>query len=340
MATRSRSSSRARSFRISGRSPRSTRPALTGATLLALGLVLSAATPAVDPAVLFARLPDGRRLAFRCTGSGSPTVILEGGWGASSLAWSKVQRLVTPLTRVCSYDRAGLGLSDAGPAPRDATAIARDLDEGLRALKVAAPFVVAGHSAGGLYVRAFADRRPGDVVGMVFADPSVEHQDRRMSAVFGPGAGSTAALRDRTAACLAAAKAHALPSPDPKLGKCAAATPVATWEAEVAELDSLWGATSDEVAAGRSSYGALPLIVLTAGDTNAALPDPARRVVDRVWTGLHQELAEHSTIGVRRTVSGTGHLIPKDRPDAVADAIAEVVAAVRGEPLGTPRPIG
>lgn len=320
MATRSRSSSRARSFRISGRS----------AAALALALLLTAAAPVAESGVQFARLPDGRRLAFRCTGSGAPTVILEGGWAASSLGWTRVQRLVAPTNRVCSYDRAGLGASDPGPNPRDGTAIARDLDEGLRAARIAAPFVMVGHSAGGLYVRAFADRRPADVVGMVLVDPSVEYQDKRLSAVFGPGAGSTTGIRDRTALCLAAAKANELPSPDPKLIKCDAATPVATWATEVAELDSLWGATSEEVAGGRSSYGALPLIVLTAGDTNATMPEPARRVADRVWAGLHQELAEHSTAGVRRTVMGTGHLIPKDRPDAVADAITEVVKAGKG----------
>ena len=294
-----------------------------------LALFLTAAAPVADPAVQLARLPDGRNLAFRCTGSGSPTVILEGGWAAPSLAWSRVQRLIAGV-RVCSYDRAGLGLSDPGPNPRDGTAIARDLDEALRAAKIAAPFVMVGHSAGGLYVRAFADRRPADVVGMVLVDPSVEYQDKRLSAVFGPGAGSTAALRDRAAACLAAAKAGKLPSPSPALARCDAATPAGTWATQVAELDSLWTATSDEVAGGRSTYGALPLIVLTAGDTNAAMPDPAHRVADRVWAGLHQELAEHSTAGVRRTVTGTGHLIPKDRPDAVADAIAEVVKARRG----------
>jgi pimeloyl-ACP methyl ester carboxylesterase len=247
----------------------------------------------------------------------------------SSLAWSKVQRLVAPMTRVCSYDRAGMGLSNPGPAPRDGAAIARDLDDGLRAQDRRA--VRRRRSlGGGLYVRLFADRRPADVFSMVLVDPSVKYQDKRLSAVFGPGAGSIAGLRDRSALCLAAAKAHALPSPDPKRLKCDAAKPAATWAAEVAELDSLWGATSDEVAAGRSSYGALPLIVLTAGDTNAAMPDPARRVADRVWAGLHDEIAEHSTVGVRRTVAGTGHLIPKDRPDAVAAAIAEVVKAGKG----------
>lgn len=300
------------------------------ASLVALALVAAAAVSAqAPPGVDRVRLRDGRALAFRCTGRGGPTVLLEGGWAATSLAWSRVQPLIAATTRVCSYDRAGMGLSDPGPIPRDGAAIARDLDEGLRAAKIAPPFVVVGHSAGGLYVRIFADRRPRDVVGMVLVDPSVEYQDKRLSAMFGPGAGSIAALRDRSAACLAAATSHSLPSLDPKLAKCDPATPVATWQTEVAELDSLWGATSDEVAGGRTAYGALPLIVLTAGETNAALPEGARRAADRVWAGLHDEIAARSTVGVRRTVVGSGHLIPKDRPDAVAAAVAEVVAAAR-----------
>ena len=305
------------------------RPLVRWQAQIACGLLALVLMAAADPVIERVRLPDGRALAFRCAGKGLPIVLLEGGWGASSLAWSKVQRLVATTTRVCSYDRAGMGASDPGPTPRDGTAIARDLDEALHAAKIAGPFVVVGHSTGGLYVRLFADRRPTDVVGMVLVDPSVEYQDRRLAAVFGPGAGSTAGLRARTAACLAAATAHALPSADPKLTKCATATPAATWATEVAELDSLWTATSDEVAAGRAHYGALPLVVLTAGDTNAALPVAARRVSDRVWAGLHDEVAEHSSIGVRQTVAGTGHLMPKDRPDAVATAIADVIKAGR-----------
>lgn len=322
------------------RRPRSMRAPITSIRRCAIFAVAAAiATPASSqtaPAVQRVRLSDGRGLAWRCTGHGAPTVILEGGWAASSLAWSRVQPLVSATTRVCSYDRAGMGLSDGGPEPRDGTAIARDLDEGLRTARIAPPFVVVGHSAGGLYVRAFADRRPGDVVGMVLVDPSVEYQDKRLSAIFGPGTGSITGLRDRSAACLTAARAHALPSLEPKLAKCDATTRVATWQTEVAELDSLWGATSDEVADGRASYGAIPLIVLTAGNTNAAMPEGDRRAADRVWAGLHDEIAARSTAGTRRTIARSGHLIPKDRPDAVAAAIADVVVAARAAKIRAP----
>src|SRR5690606_11878578 len=71
---------------------------------------------------LLARLPDGRRLNFRCSGQGSPTVILEGGYGATSLAWGRVRAVIEKTNRVCTYDRAGLGFSDPGPLPRDGAA--------------------------------------------------------------------------------------------------------------------------------------------------------------------------------------------------------------------------
>ena len=292
--------------------------------LAACATILLAAAP--GPRIV--HLPDGRGLALRCTGRGSPTILLEGGWAASSLAWTRVQALLAKTSRVCSYDRAGMGLSDAGPLPRDGVAIARDLDNGLRAAHIGGPFVVVGHSAGGLYVRIFADRRPADVVGMVLVDPSVDHQDVRLAAVLGPGAGSTEALRARTAACLAAVTARSLQR-GPELARCDLTVPAMTLAAEVAELDSLWSATSDEVVAGRESYGAMPLIVLTAGAKHAALPEPARRAADRVWAGLHAEIAERSTAGIRQTVAGAGHLIPRDDPDAVVDAVAKVVAAAR-----------
>lgn len=306
--------------------------------MLLLALALAAASPPTPGQVV--RLPDGRRLDFRCAGAGSPTVVLESGFGADALAWPRVKALVAPTNRICSYDRAGSGFSDPGPLPRDGAAIARDLDDGLRAAKIGGPLVVVGHSAGALYVRLFADRRPRDVVGMVLIDPSVEYQDRRLAAAFGPGAGSVAGIRARVARCLAGAEVDALPSTDAGLAKCGSA-PSSTWATQLSELDTLWTMTSDELAHGRQSYGAMPLVVLTAGDTYSGNPDRAQ--IEAVWAALHGEVAARSSRGVRRTVAGSGHLIMRDRPDAVAVAIAEVVAAGKSPPavpLGTPRPIG
>lgn len=316
------------------------------------GGVLSAAEASARPSLL-ARLPDGRRLNFRCAGRGSPTVLFEGGFAATSLAWSKVQSEVALAHKACSYDRAGYGFSDPGPLPRDGAATAKDLDDGLRAAGLTGPFVLVGHSAGGLYVRLFADRRPGDVVGMVLVDPSIEHQDQRFAAVFGPGAGSLAGIRGRVVGCLAAARRGALPSDTPALAACApkprSAQPPAvnaarmaealrpsTWETQLSELDSLWGATSDEVEAGRKSFGRLPLIVLTADGTYAASPPAARAAIDTFWRALHQEIAGRSTRGGERLVSGSSHMMMFDRPDAITLAVTEVIAESENKPGATP----
>jgi pimeloyl-ACP methyl ester carboxylesterase len=307
---------------------------------------VGAAAAAPETKDLMARLPDGRRLHLVCAGEGAPTVLLEGGFAATARAWWKVQPLVARSTRVCAYDRAGAGQSDPGPFPRDARAIADDLGQALRQARIAGPYVVVGHSAGGLYVRAFADLHPREVVGMVLLDPSVEHQDRRFAEVFGPGAGSLKVQRDRALRCEAAARAGGLPSSDPALAICtprppatpspaadalwAAALRPETWATQVSELDSLWGSASDEVAAGRQSYGAMPLVVLTADGTYAKLPPSVRPSVDELWRRLHAEIAARSSRGRTQVVVNSSHMIMIDRPDAVAEAIAEVLEEARG----------
>ena len=307
----------------------------------------AAASPSEEASThpgLLARLPDRRVINFRCAGAGRPTVLLEAGYGATSLAWGQVQALEAPRRRACAYDRAGYGFSDPGPEPRDGAAIARDLDQALRAARISGPFILVGHSAGGLYVRLFADRRPNDVVGMVLVDPSVEHQDKRLAAAFGPGAGSLSGLRAVAERCLTAAERGLLPSSDAALASCAprpkpdrpAAVTAArlaeakrttTWTTELSELDNLWTRTSDEVAGGRSRYGDLPLVVLTADGTYAGAPPAVRAAAAGFWTSLHQEIAARSSRGVQRTVSGSSHLMMIDRPDAIAAAIEDVAAA-------------
>lgn len=305
-----------------------------------------AAAPARDPQAhpgQLVRLADGRRLNLRCTGKGAPTVLLESGFAATSLAWWKVQPKIAQTNRVCSYDRAGYGFSDEGPAPRDGAATARDLDHALRRARIRGPFILVGHSAGGLYVRLLADRRPRDVVGMVLVDTSVEFQEQRFAATFGPGAGSLSTIRQRAARCLEAAERNALPSDDPALARCtpkprvgqaadarmAEAVNPANWRTQVSELDSLWTTTSRAVAAGRASFGDMPLIVLTAGEAYGDVPEPGRAMVRAFWTGLHQEVAARSSRGVQRPVAKSSHMMMFDQPDAIVAAVAEVSAVAK-----------
>lgn len=287
-------------------------------------------------------------------GRGSPTVLLEGGYAATSMAWAKIEPRIARTTSVCAYDRAGYGFSDPGPAPRDGKAIAADLDAGLRAAGIGGPFVLVGHSAGALYVRLFAAARPNAIVGMVLAEPSVAHQDARFAALFGPGAASLDPLIRRDRACQEAVRRGALPSSDPELIACVPkrragetageyaeavreAKRPATWATRISELANLWTTTSQEIDQGPLSLDALPLIVLTAGDSYADAPANARPLLFAAWSSMHRELANLSTRGVARIVPGASHMIIIDSPSAVAEAVSEVVAAARARPRSLKR---
>lgn len=112
----------------------------------------------------------GHRLYIECTGSGSPTVILQAGLGAASSSWAGISPNVAASTRVCAYDRAGHERSEAAAGPQDGVALATDLHTLLQRAGIAGPYVLVGHSSGGNYVRVFTDRYPDEVAGMVLLD--------------------------------------------------------------------------------------------------------------------------------------------------------------------------
>ena len=168
----------------SSRPPRTTRQrllrllavfSLVLAGLLLLGLISQAIANAVDAARYPApgKLVDigGYQLHINCTGTGSPTVILDAGLGGTSLDWSKVQPAVARFTRVCSYDRAGYGWSQTGPGPRTSQQIVTELHALLAQAKINGPYVLVGHSAGGLNMRLYAYRYPAEVVGWSCSTP-------------------------------------------------------------------------------------------------------------------------------------------------------------------------
>jgi pimeloyl-ACP methyl ester carboxylesterase len=282
-----------------------------------------------------ATLPDHRKLNLQCIGRGRPTVILESGFAANAGAWTKVQPLVARTTRVCAYDRAGYGFSDPGPLPRDGAAIARDLDRGLRSAQEQGPFILVGHSAGGLYVRLLAARRLSNVVGLIFVDPSVEYQDRRYAAAFGPGVGSVEGIRQRVLKCAVAMEAK--PADDADREACAPRSASAhdravalrpqTWRSQVSEIETLFTSTSDQVTRVGDLLKDVPAVVLTA--TPTGLPAGADDPGGQVWQGLHRELASRFIQGEQRLVKSS-HLIMIDRPEVVAAEIKNMVDATRG----------
>lgn len=156
--------------------------------LTALGVFAAAATEvnAAPGDTLYTRpgqlVPagDGARLNIYCMGSGSPAVVLNSGWEDWAPAWAVVQPRIAKWTRVCSYDRAGAGFSDAGPMPRTSVRIADELHAALHNAHITGPFILVGNAFGGDNVRAFADRYMAEVAGLVLieADASdVEPKD-------------------------------------------------------------------------------------------------------------------------------------------------------------------
>lgn len=145
-------------------------------TLLVAGQAAKARLLAQHPPI--GQLVDigGYRLHLNCQGSGGPTIVLEAGGGETQLDWALVQPELAKQARVCAYDRAGLGWSETSPRPRTATVMADELHMLLDRAGIAGPYVLVGHSLGGLVARQFAVAHPHDVVGMVLVDSATEGQ--------------------------------------------------------------------------------------------------------------------------------------------------------------------
>src|SRR5215212_3010028 len=116
----------------------------------------------------------GYSLHINCVGQGSPTVVLDAGSGLFSAQWVRVQREVSGTTRVCAYDRAGMGWSEMGPDPRDAQQITSELHTLLGKAGIEGPYVLVGHSFGGMYMQTYAARYPDELAGVALVDSSTD----------------------------------------------------------------------------------------------------------------------------------------------------------------------
>jgi pimeloyl-ACP methyl ester carboxylesterase len=289
---------------------------------------------------------DGFDLHLYCTGSGSPTVVLESGLGDGGFIWSPVQTQVAQTTQVCSYDRPGLGWSDYVRQPFDGAAVAQNLHTLLVNAGLPGPYVLAGHSMGGLYIREFAQQYPQAVAGLVFVDSVHENQSRSQEGGRGGLAGSLDGLLTlcSRAAPTGIFRIFGLPQAlvgdiglPPEVEAAAIATLNRnTYCRTIAnELNTSDADTSQP--SGPQNLGDIPLIVLVAGrgfaDTDSDGPpgmNQAERVqFDQRWLRLQDELAGLSTQGQRIIATQSGHYIHLDQPDLVADAIHELVETAR-----------
>jgi len=280
----------------------------------------------------FAGLVDigGHRLYFACKGSGTPTVILEAGAGNNGDIWSEVDPKaatktlvfdgVAQFTRVCAYDRPGTiagsetilrSRSDPAPMPRNAGDVVADLSALLAAAGVRPPYVLVGHSFGGLVVRLFASTLPpDDVVGLVLVDAAQEDFWTKLEALV-----------------------------TPEQWKGMIATPPPPELADYRDFERLdVDASAEEMrkAAAARPLRPMPLIVLSRGlpmelppDASAKLPANFSAEQERIWRTSQDKLVALVPGAEHVVATKSGHYIQTIQPDLVIDAVRQVVEAVR-----------
>ena len=266
-----------------------------------------------------------RQMHLLCQGQGSPAVILESGMPGTSLGWVSVIDDIASFARVCAYDRAGYGWSEAGPKPRTVNHITGELRELLRTAGVDPPYVLAGHSFGGLIVQHYASRFPDEVAGMVLVDSSHPNLARRSGRLDRRG---RVAFRLKLLAPLGIARLIIdVPSGNPEsrpssmraMEKELLATTRSFW-AMASEMEGL-RESLNQAAENRPRLGRKPLVVLTQGQ---------RRM--EFWHAMQEELAKLSESSEWQVVNGAGHFIHQDEPDIVVNAVRRVVESARGQP--------
>jgi pimeloyl-ACP methyl ester carboxylesterase len=273
------------------------------------------------------------RLHMHCTGTGSPTVVLEAGLGETSTAMAGwIAPAVAPTTRVCVYDRSGYGGSDPAPGPEDGRTVAANLHALLTAAGVA-PYVLAAHSSGGVYARIFAGRYPNQVAGLVMLDaqPAEVYTQlpgwRTFYSMYRRGEALAPSLARLGIARIGYDIAPSGLPPTERAQQRAILSTAAYYRAlhdEIAQLR-----TSLTQAQNVTSFGDTPLIVVTAG-----------RDAQDGWPPLQDTMAQLSTNSVHRVLPDVSHAsLIEDHQDSrfASSAITDVVRAVRsGTPLKKP----
>ena len=290
---------------------------------------------AVMPGQLY--IVEGRPMRLDCMGSGSPTLVLDSGAGNDGLVWGGVQPVLAQTTRVCSYDRAGMGWSDSVPPPRDADHIADQLHGLLAAAGVNGPIVLMGHSIAGIYIRDYAARYPAQVAGLIFLDGSTPWQNRdpafksEMQSMPWP-------LRVARVAMVQGAFGLGVPR---WLGHCTRGfrnlpPDVATLAAEsrchviasslLGEIKS-FDRSSDETI--HTTFGDLPILVLSSDPARTLADHQPQAMVD-AWSRMQSNLAHLSTRGRRIIATGSPHYIMLERPDLVEREVPLFIQQIRG----------
>jgi pimeloyl-ACP methyl ester carboxylesterase len=272
----------------------------------------------------------GHLMHIDCRGEGSPTVVMDAGLGGASLDWSLVQPALQATSRVCVYDRAGMGWSEPVPGLRRPSQLVTELHALLAAAGESRPYVMVGHSLAGKNVRLFAATFPDEVQGMVLVDARSEIIDQQMS--VDDTNGFNAAIKGQSliysfarhfglarlvgGALIGVPRVPAATAHEMVLLQTNAAAIDETYREGIAR------SVDDDVLAGQT-LGNLPLMVIAAEDSMTSVAG---------WVGAQEALAHLSTNGSLVVATGSGHYVQLEQPDLVTAAINQVVSAARARP--------
>lgn len=265
---------------------------------------------------------NGRQVHVLCYGEGSPTVILEAGLPGGSLAWMSVLPKIAEVTRVCAYDRPGYGWSQATTSPRTAETIVQELRMLLQNADIEAPYVLVGHSFGGLLMQLYATRFPEGCGGVVLVDsshPDQAHRTLDLKKIEGIAQAMRILGPLGLARMLLPVPAGNPDSREASVRELERDLLMSnrTLRAVVTEMSSL-RQSLQEVADSSVSFGDKPLMVLTEG-----------RRQDETWQAMQEDLSRLSSNSAWQVVADAGHFIQHDRPDAVVEAVRRVLGELR-----------
>jgi pimeloyl-ACP methyl ester carboxylesterase len=285
---------------------------------------------------------DGHQMHLQCTGSGSPTVVLEAAASATWLAWRRVQPQLAQLTRVCSYDRAGHGWSDPRPGPRDADHIVGELHALLDNAGIQRPLVLVGHSAGGLYVREYARRFPTEVAGVALLDASSPQQ---LDTLPGWRADYENERRGYPAT-LRREKLRVWSGWERLMGRCSVdpsgERPEITGQYAALmcrpafvggeESEYAYFEETSRQAARLTNFGAAPLVIISRDPAAEADVSAQSAAQERAWDLEQERMKALSPLSWRVIAAGSGHGVHHGRLELVVAELTLLIEHLRGGP--------